>query len=382
MNTFIDLMKILTCLISINSTTINNPLNYQDISRILKKNNFKIEIFEIKNTYNLYSEFIHDKTKNEIDIAFIGHLDVVSPGNKKLWSFDPFELREKNEILYGRGAVDMKSSIASFIQASIDFMKLNNKINLAIILTGDEETESHGAQELINYLSKNNIKINNILIGEPTSEKILGDVVKNGRRGSANFDLIIHGIQGHIAYPEKAENPIISANKILESLINLELDKGTKDFQQSKLAISSVETNNTTCNTTPENVKIKFNIRYNTEQNIEKLKTVISNEIEKIINKKKYTLSVFSNSESFLSEKSELSKALSKAIKKVTNIDTKYTTSGGTSDGRFLHKIAPIIEFGPLNETAHKIDEHISKEDLKTLYEIYFETLKIFYQQS
>ena len=381
MNTLLNIKTILANLISVNSTTINNPLNYKFIAQILKKNNFKVEIFENKNTYNLYSEFINDKTKNEIDIAFVGHLDVVSPGNKELWSFNPFELTEKNEIFYGRGAVDMKSSIAAFIQASIDFIKLNDKINLAIILTGDEETESHGAQGLINYLLKNNIKINNILIGEPTSEKILGDVIKNGRRGSANFDLIIHGIQGHVAYPEKAENPIINANKILESLINLEFDKGIENFQQSKLVVSSIKTNNLTRNMTPENIKIKFNIRYNAEQNIEKLKTKISNAIEKIIDKQKYELSVFSNSESFISKKSELSIALSEAIKKITNIETKYSTSGGTSDGRFLHKIAPIIEFGPLNETAHKIDEHISKKDLKKLYEIYFETLKIFYKQ-
>jgi succinyl-diaminopimelate desuccinylase len=380
MSSLIKILAILSHLISINSTTINNPQDYQNIKQILEQNNFKTEIFENQSVQNLYSEFKGNKEKNEIDIAFIGHLDVVEPGNSQLWSNNPFTLTEKNNILYGRGAVDMKSSIAAFLQASIDFIQTNDKINIAIILTGDEETKSLGAQGLLSYVQKNNIKINNILIGEPTSEKKLGDVIKNGRRGSANFDLTIHGIQGHIAYPEKSENPIISANKVIESLLNIELDSGTNDFQPSKLAISSIETNNQTRNITPESVKIKFNVRYNTEQNIDKLKEKISQVIEKNVNQSKYKLSVFSNTESFLSPKSKLSESLVQAIKTITNIDTNYTTGGGTSDGRFLHKIAPIVEFGPLNETAHKIDENISKEDLNNLYKIYFEMLRTFYK--
>jgi succinyl-diaminopimelate desuccinylase len=371
------LLQLLSLLISINSTTVKNNQDYTNIEKYLNEQNIQTEIFSDQNSiYNLYGEYIGDSSRqNEIDLLFLGHLDVVPPGDLDLWNSNPFEMKIKNNIIYGRGAVDMKSSIAAFSQALIDKILLNKdtKINVAIAITGDEETTSFGAQALIEYLKNKNKKIKQILIGEPTSDKIFGDSIKNGRRGSANFDLIINGTQGHVAYPEKSNNPINFAVKIANELISLKLDNGNEFFSPSHLEITSIDAGNPTRNLIPSSILVKFNIRYNNLQNLESLKTLLNQKISKITNN--YKLTNISNSESFLCEPNPFSEYLKQVIEKRCNCKVQYSTSGGTSDGRFLYQIAPIIEFGPLNESAHKVNEHISLSDLERLYRIYFDLI-------
>lgn len=371
------LLKLLSILISIKSTIINDKRDFEYLERHLNENNIKTEIFsdESKSVYNLYGEYIGDQSRaNDIDLMFLGHLDIVPAGELELWKGDPFNMTIKDDIIHGRGAVDMKSSNAAFVQAFIDLIKekkLNR--NIAIAITGDEETESNGAKTLLRYLKDKNKTIKQILVGEPTSDKIFGDYIKNGRRGSANFDLIVYGVQGHVAYPEKSDNPINYVAKILNELIKLKFDNGNEFFILSHLEITSINVENKARNVIPGSVKIQFNIRYNDLQTLESLERILNEKIRGIT--KNYELKNISNSESFLSKPNDFSEKLREVIKKHCNCEVKYSTSGGTSDGRFLHEIASIIEFGPLNESAHKINENISLSDFKKLYEIYYDVL-------
>ena len=225
------------------------------------------------------------------------------------------------------------------------------------------------------YLVDKNKTIRQILIGEPTSDKSFGDSIKNGRRGSANFDLIIYGIQGHVAYPEKSNNPINSAIKIANDLISLKLDNGNDFFSPSRLEITSIDANNKVKNLIPSSISIEFNIRYNNLHNLKSLESLIHKMIQSNITNN-YELKNISNSESFLSKPNAFSQNLKKIIEKHCHYETKYSTSGGTSDGRFFYKIAPIIEFGPMNDTAHKVNENISTQDLNKLYEIYYDLMQ------
>ena len=365
------IIKILTTLVAINSTKIDSAKHFDSLIKLLEENSFSTEIFEERGVYNLYSEYLGRRSSSDIDLAFVGHLDVVPAGDIESWSTDPFVLTELRGELYGRGVVDMKSSIAAFMQASFDYVKRKPNPNIAIILTGDEETNSFGAINLLGFLKKRNKKIKQILIGEPTSELKIGDIIKNGRRGSVNFNLKIEGIQGHVAYPHLAKNPFDCLTDILYSLKNLVLDFGTRDFQASKLVITSIDTDNKTMNIIPQKTEMSFNIRYNTLQNLDTLKNIVTNLIKASSEGYVYKLETISHSNAFISTKNLFTKKLEDAIKEVTGLEVTYNTNGGTSDGRILHEIAPIIEFGPLNTTAHKVNEKIKIDDLKVLYDIY-----------
>jgi succinyl-diaminopimelate desuccinylase len=370
------IIKVLTTLVAINSTRIDNINDFSDILQLLEDNGFEVEVFEDRGVYNLYSEFNANPKNNYIDLAFVGHLDVVPEGDLLAWTNNPFELNEIDDFFYGRGVIDMKSSSAAFIQASLDEIKNNTKLNLAIILTGDEETDSFGAVALSNFLSGRGKVIKQILIGEPTSESKIGDVVKNGRRGSANFELTIIGIQGHVAYPDKAKNPFDCLSIILSRLKNLHFDNGTDDFQPSNLVITSIDTKNDVRNVIPGEIIVKFNIRYNILQNINGLQNILIKTFNDICIGYNFKLVLISNSDSFVSKKNNFLEIVEEAIYETTSIKPTCNTNGGTSDGRILHKIAPILEFGPLNDTAHKIDEKINRHDLKILYNIYRSILR------
>ena len=373
------LLQLLSILISIKSEIVKNNQDYVYLLQYLNKHNIKTEFFCDENSiYNLYGEYIGDSSrKNEIDLMFLGHLDVVPAGDLESWSSNPFEMIIRNNIVYGRGAVDMKSSIASFIEALIGQINSQNRlqINIAIAITGDEETTSYGAQALLRYLYDKNKIIKQILIGEPTRDKIFGDSIKNGRRGSANFDLIIYGTQGHAAYPDNADNPVNYGIKIANDLISFKLDDGNEFFSPSHLEITSIDTHNLTRNLIPSSISMKFNVRYNSLQHLNSLENLL-NKIIKNTTTKHYKLKNISNSESFFCECNDFSENVRKIIEENCHCKTKYSTTGGTSDGRFVYKIAPIIEFGPLNESAHKVNEHISLKDLKKLYDIYYEIIE------
>ncbi|UOF93519.1 MAG: succinyl-diaminopimelate desuccinylase [Bordetella sp.] len=311
-------------------------------------------------------------------IIFAGHTDVVPVGEESKWKSNPFYPLEDNGYIYGRGTSDMKGSIAAFIIAIEEFLEKNpkHKGSIAIMLTSDEEGPAvNGTSIICNELKNRKIQPDYCIIGEPTSEKILGDVCKNGRRGSLSGYLTVQGVQGHIAYSNSTSNPIHQLAPALYSLIKKKWDDGNQHFPSTTFQISNLISGTGAENVIPDNVKIKFNFRFSPESTIESLKTQV-NEILKKSNIQ-YSLDWKINGKPFLTLPNTLTKALGKSIYKETNILTKLSTSGGTSDGRFITKICPqVVEFGPINESIHKIDESIKISDLELLKNIYKSTLE------
>lgn len=344
------------------------------IIKRLKKNNFIIENMSSNNTKNLWA--FHGKKGKTL--AFSGHTDIVPPGNIKDWIYHPFQAKIKNNILYGRGAVDMKGAIAAMIIAVEKFIKNfpNHPGRIAFIITSDEENKAtNGTLKIIEKLISKKEKIEFCIIGEPSSEKKICDTIKNGRRGSLNIKIIIKGIQGHTAYPEFALNPIHNSLPFLNELINKKWDNGNKFFPPSNLQISSINSGIGINNIIPEKLKIKFNIRFNNENT----KNKIENKIEKMLNKHKlkYKMKIQSSAHPFLTKKNEFTHKVSELIKKNLGYTPSFSKTGGTSDGRFISKICPqTIELGLINKTIHKKNECVSLEDLKKLGFIYYKIIK------
>ncbi|MBT4922666.1 MAG: succinyl-diaminopimelate desuccinylase [Rickettsiales bacterium] len=314
---------------------------------------------------NLYAR-IGDSGKN---FAFAGHTDVVPTGEG--WASDPFAAEIRDDVLYGRGAVDMKAAITCFIDSLKDYLSDNKlKNSFSLIITGDEEAIAvNGTPKIIKWLEERGEKIDFCIVGEPTSDKKIGDMIKIGRRGSINFDIIIHGTQGHVAYPEKASNPITTLVKILNLLIDYEFDEGNENFSATNLEVISVDVGNTVTNLIPADARAKFNIRFNDEYSSQDIIKLIEYTLEKCSGK--YTMNYRVSGESFLSQKSSYADLVGNAIAEVTGITTEFSTSGGTSDARFLKSISPICELGLRNKTAHKVDECVPIADLETLHKIY-----------
>lgn len=328
-------------------------------------------------TKNLYASI----GKGEKNLCFAGHLDVVPSGAENDWLYPPFSGAIKDGMVYGRGAVDMKGAIASYLFSVMRFLKEGKNFSrLSFILTSDEEgTGKYGTIKVVEFLKENNISITDCIIGEPTSVDFVGDMVKIGRRGSINFSLEIHGLQGHVAYPDLALNPI---NKLMEILYDLKghpIDLGYDFFQPSHLEITSIDVGNKTANIIPSAASAKFNIRFNPNYTAEKLVEWVSDICDK--HNIKYTLSHDSNSEAFLSSKGRLYDITLKTLSERTEITPRVSTSGGTSDARFIKELCPVLEIGLRNEKAHHVNESVSIDDLKKLSEIYYNILINYFQK-
>jgi succinyl-diaminopimelate desuccinylase len=319
---------------------------------------------------NLYAK-IGDSGKN---FAFAGHTDVVPPGDG--WSSDPFASEIRENILYGRGASDMKAAITCFIKAIKEYINNNElKNSFSFIITGDEEALGvNGTKKIIQWLEDKNEKIDFCIVGEPTSDKEIGDTVKIGRRGSITFDITIHGTQGHVAYPEKADNPNTTLIKILNLLIDHDFDEGNENFSPTNLEVTSIDVGNPTTNLIPADAKAKLNIRFNDEHSSDNLIKLIKYTLEKCSGN--FTLDYRVSGESFLTKPSDYIDFVKDAILEETGIETELSTSGGTSDARFLKDIAPICELGLRNKTAHKVDECVDLNELESLYRIYYSIIK------
>ncbi len=348
------------------------------IAKKLKSLGFKCKILEFKKgkgkpIKNLYAKLGNKKP----NLCYAGHTDVVPPGNYKDWTVDPFKPKVKNGYLIGRGANDMKSSIACFISAVSHFIKDNKKINgsISLLITGDEEGyATNGTKKVVEYLKKRREKIDFCIVGEPTNPKKLGEMIKIGRRGSLTAELEIFGVQGHIAYPHLSNNPIDTIVKICLELKKKRFDKGNKNFEPSNLEFTSLFVNNKAHNVIPSSAKTRFNIRYNNLQNAYKLKKKINSIVNRLSKKNKcnYKISYLESGEAFLTKPNKDIYLAKKIIKNITNINPTFSTTGGTSDARFIKKIAPCLEFGLVNKTMHKIDECVSLSDLKKLKKIYY----------
>ena len=310
-------------------------------------------------------------------LVFAGHTDVVPPGNINEWKTKPFVPEVKDNILYGRGASDMKSSISAMISAAQKFVKDNpdHKGSIGFLLTSDEEGPAkYGTQKVIEKFKKDDIEIDYCVVGEPTSSEKFGDTIKNGRRGSLTGYLKIIGIQGHIAYPELAKNPIHIAGSLINKLNDYEWDNGNKYFPKTSFQISSVKSDEVASNMIPRSIDIVFNLRFSSELTQDDIKNNFKNIISKF--NCEYEIDWNCSAEPFITNEGRLTKVLQEAIKETVNINSNLSTTGGTSDARFISQHAKeTVEFGPLNKTAHKINENINLQNLTDLEKIYYKVL-------
>ncbi len=356
------------------------------LEKNLKKLGFKTKILEFKEkgfepVKNLYAR-LGSKGPN---FMFAGHVDIVPPGNIKDWTINPFRPSIKKGHLIGRGANDMKSSIAAFVSAINTFLSKNKKFDgsISLLITGDEEGDAiNGTKKVVKYLKKRKEKINFCLVGEPTNPNKLGEMIKIGRRGSLTGKLIIFGLQGHVAYPHRANNPSTTIVKILKELKDIKFDRGTKNFQPTNLEVTKINVNNTADNVIPAIAEATFNIRFNNKHSSKSIKKRL-NKIFKKISKKyksKFTIDYRVSGEAFLTKPNKTTFMIQNVIKKITKIRPKLSTTGGTSDLRFIKAISPGLEFGLVGKTMHKVDEAVSLKDLKNLTKIYVNILQNYFK--
>ena len=296
--------------------------------------------------------------------AFAGHLDVVPPGDG--WGSDPFVPEVRGDLLHGRGAVDMKGSIAAFVAALHGIPA--DAGTISFIITGDEEGPAiYGTRALIDHMQARGSIPDLCLVGEPTSVNRLGDMMKVGRRGSVNMWISVAGTQGHVAYPHLADNPIPRLVAILAEIEAITLDEGTEYFQPSNIEITDLSVGNKATNVIPAKAEARLSIRFNDLQNGEALVT----RMRDLVERGGGTLTAMISGEAFFTPPGELSAAIADAVEAVTGIRPEASTTGGTSDARFLTKICPVVEFGLCNATMHKLDEAVAVDDLDALAEIY-----------
>jgi succinyl-diaminopimelate desuccinylase len=355
------------------------------LEKTLKSLGFKTKILEFKEknskpVKNLYARL---GTKG-LNFCYAGHLDVVPPGNLKDWTVNPFKPIVKKGHLIGRGANDMKSSIAAFVAAVSNFTKNNNfNGSISLLITGDEEGVAiNGTKKVVEYLKTKKEKINFCLVGEPTNPNKLGEMIKIGRRGSMTGRLKIIGTQGHVAYPHRANNPSTILVKILSTLKAIKFDKGTKDFQPTNLEITKINIENSADNVIPGEANATFNIRFNNKHSSSSIKTKLNKIFNKITKqtKSKFNIEYSVSGEAFLTKPNSTTFMIQDVIKKITKVKPQLSTTGGTSDARFIRKITPCLEFGLVGKTMHKVDEAVSVSDLKKLTLIYSQILKNYFK--
>ena len=314
-------------------------------------------------------------------LMFAGHTDVVPPGGEKAWQHPPFAGEVANNELYGRGAVDMKGGIACALAAVLDHLAANGGKpqksgggSLSFLITGDEEGSAvNGTPKLLQWATERGEEFDHCILGEPSNVKELGDTIKIGRRGSLNGHLIVTGRQSHVAYPQRAENPIRGLVTLVAALQAKPLDSGTALFPPSNLEFTSVDVNNKTVNLIPGEARARFNIRFNDKHTLDSLKKLIEKRAAKAAGGKIHYAFEWepSNAWVFVTEPGPFTELVTEAIKKVTGRTPELSTSGGTSDARFITAHCPVVEFGLVGQTMHQVDERVPIADLRALTTIY-----------
>ncbi len=311
--------------------------------------------------------------------CFAGHTDVVPPGPLEEWHSDPFTPVIRDGVLYGRGAADMKSGLAAMLTACEEFIGRHpdHRGSIAFLITSDEEGPSiDGTKRVVELLRSRNEAIDWCLVGEPSSESVLGDTIKIGRRGSLSGRLTVHGVQGHIAYPQLADNPIHALVPALAELASRTWDRGNEHFQPTTFQVSNIAAGTGAPNVIPGELKARFNLRFSTEQTIESLQATVAEILAK--HRVKHTLDWFISGYPFLTTPGTLSEAAARAVKEELDVTAKLSTGGGTSDGRFIAPLgAQVIELGVVNATIHKANECVRVEDIERLRRTYRRTLEI-----
>jgi succinyl-diaminopimelate desuccinylase len=311
--------------------------------------------------------------------CFAGHTDVVPSGPLDEWRSDPFEPVVRDGLLYGRGAADMKSGLAAMLTASEEFIGQNpgHRGTIAFLITSDEEGPSvDGTRRVVEVLRERGESIDWCLVGEPSSENTLGDTIKIGRRGSLSGRLTVHGIQGHIAYPQFADNPVHAIAPALAELAAREWDRGNEHFQPTSFQVSNISAGTGAPNVIPGELRARFNLRFSTEQTVDGLKQTVEEILQR--HRVKYSLEWFISGQPFLTAPGALSQAAARAVQEQLHISPKLTTGGGTSDGRFIAPMgAQVIELGVINESIHKVNECVRVADIDSLHRIYLRTLEL-----
>ncbi|BGI51310.1 MAG: succinyl-diaminopimelate desuccinylase [Buchnera aphidicola (Ceratovacuna japonica)] len=368
----ISIIKLLKKLISVPSISPNDMNCQNIISKKLVKMGFSIKNFDIKNTKNMWAEIGNKKGKT---LNFLGHTDVVPSGDLSRWKFDPFDPTVYKGYLFGRGAADMKGSISAFLISVKKFLrnfKKKMKGRITILLTSDEEgTAKNGIKKVVEKLIKNKEKIDYCIVGEPTSEKFLGDVIKNGRRGSLHLKMFFKGKGGHVAYPNSSENLIHKASFFINDLIKFNWGEKFKNKEEfTNVQVSKISSEDTVENMLSESLFIRINFRYSYKINVKDIKLCV----KKLLNLYKIKCNIYwkLSGRPFFTKKGKLLNAVTETIFKFNKKKPYISMSGGTSDGRFIYKIKPeIIELGLLNNTIHKPNERVKILDLNKLSNIY-----------
>tara|TARA_Y100000389_G_scaffold204912_1_gene260730 strand:- start:11243 stop:12451 length:1209 start_codon:yes stop_codon:yes gene_type:complete len=326
---------------------------------------------------NLHA-ILNPKNSDKI-IYFAGHTDVVPTGDLTKWQFNPFESKISDGKIYGRGIVDMKGAIAAFIIAVEEFLEQNEPaFGIGFLITGDEEGDAiNGTKKMLEWMVQNNQKISHCIVGEPTNPEKTGQMIKIGRRGSINFEITLIGKQGHVAYPHNALNPITELVNILKILKDYNLDDGTQYFDPSNLEITHISNDISSNNIISGQAKVRFNIRFNDQWSSKKLIDWVKYVLDH--SAIKYEMNYRVSGESFLSNDQNLQNLVINSIKDITGKKPELSTTGGTSDARFIKDYSAVIECGLVNKTAHQIDENIEISEIELLKNIYLEILNNYY---
>ncbi|MBY0271844.1 MAG: succinyl-diaminopimelate desuccinylase [Alphaproteobacteria bacterium] len=369
-----DPIKLSQDLIRCPSITPLNAGALEIVEKHLASLGFTCERLDFEGIANLYAQ----KGAGRPRLCFAGHTDVVPVGAENLWTESPFEGTIKDEQLWGRGAADMKCAIAAFLSALSDF---KTELPVSLLITGDEEGEAlHGTQRLLPLLAERSLIPDLCLIGEPTALNEVGDTIKIGRRGSITGQLTCFGKQGHIAYPQNTDNPIPRLLTCLQELYAYPFDEGTEVFEPTRFETTSIDVGNLATNIIPQKVEARFGIRLNTLQKAEELAEKINSLCLKTGGKHELKLTIHGNA--YLTEDNEKIHRVQKAIEKVTGALPALSTTGGTTDGRFISAYCPVIECGLLEKTMHQVDEHVSLKDIHRLKDIYLSILQDFLPDS
>ena len=325
-------------------------------------------------TENLYARLGAESP----NVCFAGHVDVVPPGDPSAWSVDPFSATIRGDYLIGRGAEDMKGAIAAFVTAVSGFSSKPFKGSISLLITGDEEGPAvNGTRKILPWLKARGEVIDACIVGEPTNPTTLGEMAKIGRRGSAYGILTVHGRQGHSAYPALADNPVTTVVAMMHALKNTTIDLGSKFFPPSNLEVTSIDVGNPTGNVIPAQATARFNIRFNDQHDKTTLEKWVRTQLDSVPGT--YDLQWRVSGEAFLTPPGRLSETLQKAAAEITGITPELSTTGGTSDARFIKDICPVVEFGTTGATAHAIDEKVRVEDLRKLEAIYRRFLELYF---
>jgi succinyl-diaminopimelate desuccinylase len=371
----IDVIELAKNLINRESVTPHDAGCQKLMLDLLDEQGFEHEIMDFEDTQNFWA--IRQGTTKEPVFVFAGHTDVVPAGNLDDWHTPPFEATIKDGYLYGRGAADMKGSLAAMVAATERFVAdyPDHKGSIAYLITSDEEGPFiNGTVRVVEELMKRNQRFDYSVVGEPSSTAVLGDVIKNGRRGSLTGFLKILGTQGHVAYPHLADNAIHKSYKALNALAEEHWDDGNEFFPPTSFQIA-IENAGTATNVIPGEKYVEFNFRYSTESTADGLKKRVTDILDSF--DLDYQLDWKLNGEPFLTPEGELLTAAKNAVRENCNIEAEALTSGGTSDGRFIAKTgAEVVEIGPVNKTIHKINECVKIDELKTLVDVYYSVLK------